>query len=52
MGVFGWPNAGKTNLIATGPNTLIIRPPIEHTDGILKAAPTTSRSGSFETGRK
>jgi hypothetical protein len=39
VGVFGWPNAGKTNLIATGANTLIIRPPIEHTDGILKAAP-------------
>lgn len=32
--VFGVPGAGKTRFIGTGPKTLIIRPPVDHTDSI------------------
>lgn len=35
MLVYGIPGAGKTRLISTAPRTLIVRPPIDHTDSIL-----------------
>lgn len=35
MLVFGVPGAGKTRLAGTGENTLIIRPPTDHTDSIV-----------------
>lgn len=34
MCVYGWPGTGKTVLAGSTPNTLIIRPPTDHTDSI------------------
>lgn len=38
MGLYGHSSAGKTRLISTLPNSLIIRPPIEHTESVKAAA--------------
>ncbi len=37
MCLFGVPGVGKTSLIGTGPDTYIIRPPIDHVDPIIEA---------------
>lgn len=37
-GLYGPSSAGKTNFISGLPNTLILRPPIEHTDSVKKPA--------------
>jgi hypothetical protein len=34
MLIYGVPGVGKTRLIGTAPNTLIVRPPTDHTDSI------------------
>lgn len=36
--IYGVPGAGKTRLIGTGPRTLILRPPTDHTDSIASGA--------------
>lgn len=38
MGLHGYSSAGKTRLISTLPRTLIIRPPIEHTESVKEPA--------------
>lgn len=38
MGLHGASSAGKTRFISTLPNTLILRPPIEHTDSVKNPA--------------
>lgn len=37
-GLYGPPSAGKTRFISTQPNTLLIRPPIEHTESVRNPA--------------
>ncbi len=39
FGLHGPSSAGKTRFIATLPNTLILRPPIEHTESVKDPAP-------------
>lgn len=39
MGLHGHSSAGKTTLITTLPNTLLIRPAIEHTESVKNPAP-------------
>src|SRR4051812_14235093 len=34
MCLYGIPGAGKTRIIGTGPKTLIVRPPTDHTESI------------------
>ncbi len=36
--IFAPPGTGKTTLIGTGPKTLIIRPPVDHTQSIVRPA--------------
>lgn len=38
MLLYGLPGAGKTRLIGSGPKTLILRPPTDHTDSIVLPA--------------
>lgn len=38
MFLYGLPGAGKTRLIGSGPKTLILRPPTDHTDSITLPA--------------